>query len=354
MSWHVLREYLLSAALVVAIFTLLALQWLGPWATGQSPAAAPRPVTPPGAVAIGVNTASLARNWFRPWRAADLVEVNSFERHAHLHVDIVMWFTDWAHGEFDASQARAVARRGSLPEISWEPWDSRVGLRRPQPNYTLTSIIDGRHDAYVRRFADAVRRYGGPLRLRFAQEMNGTWYPWSESQNGNSRGQFVEAWRHVHSIFAAAGATNVTWIWSPVTGTIPTWEYPGPTQVDVVGLSGFNRGTNLYAKRWRSFTDLFGRALDAVHAVAPDKPVALTEVASAEQGGDKARWIRTMFAEIRRRPYIRAVTWFNLVKETDWRIESSPAAQVAFAQGAASLRRPRLLDGSWPPQPTFR
>ena len=64
-----------------------------------------------------------------------------------------MWFVDWERGAFDADQARAVAERGSVPEISWEPWDSRVG-RAGQPRYTLRRIIDGRHDAYVRRFAE--------------------------------------------------------------------------------------------------------------------------------------------------------------------------------------------------------
>ena len=40
-----------------------------------------------------------------------------------------------------------------------------------------------------------------------------------------------------------------------------------------------------------------------------------------------------MFDEIERRPYIRALVWFNLRKETDWRIESSPSARRAFADG---------------------
>lgn len=338
MSWRVLRGYLLSAALVAVIFALLALQVLGPWSDGASPAPSPWPVTQASGVAIGVTTLSLARNANRPWRTGDLSEVNAFEQHARLHADIVMWFVDWQRGTFDAAQAQAVSERGSIPEISWEPWDSRIALRTPQPDYTLESIIEGRHDAYIRSFADGVRRYGGPLRLRFAQEMNGRWYPWSETQNGNARGEFVKAWRHVHALFAAVGATNVTWIWSPVAGTIRAREYPGSSQVDIVGLSGFNGGTKLFSKRWRPFVDAFGPPLDAIHALAPNKPVALTEIASAEQGGNKAEWIDGMFAEVRRRSYIRAIVWFNLRKEADWRIESSPAAQSAFAAGAARLR----------------
>jgi hypothetical protein len=40
-----------------------------------------------------------------------------------------------------------------------------------------------------------------------------------------------------------------------------------------------------------------------------------------------------MFEEIRRRPWIRSLVWFNLRKEADWRIESSPGARQAFADG---------------------
>lgn len=341
MSWPVVRDYGLSAVLAAVILGLLALQFLGPWGDREKPATPePWPVSAPRGVAIGVTTASLARNSASAWRTAELVEVNAFEQRARLHADIVMWFTDWERGRFDAAQAQAVVQRGSVPEISWEPWDSRVGLRKAQPEFTLARIIAGRHDAYVRRFAEAVARYGGPLRLRFAQEMNGRWYPWSESQNGNRRGEFVEAWRHVHAIFRASGATNVDWIWSPVAGNIRAREYPGSAYVDAVGLSGFNGGRILFTKRWRSFRVAFVPPLDALHHVAPAKPVALTEVASTEEGGDKAAWIRNMFAEIRARPYIEALTWFNLRKETDWRIESSPEATAAFADGAASVREP--------------
>ena len=346
MKWQVLRGYLFSAMVLAVIVALLTVQTLKPWRSATALSSRPWPITPPGKVAIGVTTVSLARDSFRPWRLSDLREVNEFEQDARLHADIVMWFSDWAHRTFDAAQARAIVKRGSIPEICWEPWDYRIGIRHRQPKYTLESIIDGHHDAYIRRFANAVRRYGGPLRLRFAQEMNGNWYPWSETQNGNSRGQFVLAWRHVHAIFAAVGATNVTWVWSPVAGDIRRSEYPGRSEVDVLGLSGFNGGTILYGDRWRSFTGIFGRSLRAIHALAPGKPVEVSEVASTETGGHKAAWIRAMFDQVRRRPYIRALIWFNLRKETDWRIESSPFAQAAFAEGAESLHDASGLRGS--------
>jgi beta-mannanase len=175
--------------------------------------------------------------------------------------------------------------------------------------------------------------------LRFAQEMNGRWYPWAESANGNRAGQFATAWRQVHTIFDRAGASNVRWVWSPVAGDIPAELYPGAGAVDVLGLSGFVAGESVFGSPWRSFATAFGPPLDALHALAPGKPVSLAEIAAAQTGGDKAAWIGQMFTEIERRPYIRSLVWFNIRKEADWRIESSPGAQSAFADGLSRVAR---------------
>ena len=86
--------------------------------------AAPFPIParePP--LVLGVTTGPLARNSTTPWTMADLGTVNAFEQAARAHVGIVMWFADWAHGQLKQSQLHAIAQRGSIPEISWEPWD---------------------------------------------------------------------------------------------------------------------------------------------------------------------------------------------------------------------------------------
>src|SRR5262249_17918838 len=123
---------MLSAVLVLAVTALLVVQVAGPWAQSR---ARPYPRTA-GAphLQLGVTTLSLARNAYQPWRTGGLEEVARFEQAARRHADVVMWFADWAHTKtFDPRQAQAIAARGSVPEISWEPWNSSKKLGAPQP-----------------------------------------------------------------------------------------------------------------------------------------------------------------------------------------------------------------------------
>jgi hypothetical protein len=57
----------------------------------------------------------------------------------------------------------------------------------------------------------------------------------------------------------------------------------------------------------------------------------IPETASTEVGGDKAAWIRAILPALRGSyPAIKALVWFHMNKETDWRVDSSAAARDAF------------------------
>ena len=45
------------------------------------------------------------------------------------------------------------------------------------------------------------------------------------SLNGNSPGDYVKMWRHVHDIFEAEGANQyVIWVWAPnIVNNLPAW-----------------------------------------------------------------------------------------------------------------------------------
>lgn len=324
--------------LLAAVGALVAMQFalIG---RHHRPAPRPWPVRPAASatVDIGATTAPLARNSWRPWTPKDLESVNALEQAIHKHVSVVMWYADWAHTYPLRRQLDAVGARGSIPEVTWEPWDSLHAVRT-QPRYRLRDIVAGRFDRYIRSWARVIAAYGKPVRIRFAQEMNGAWYPWSEQSNGNRRGEFVLAWKHIHRIFVSAGAANVRWVWCVATIPIAKELYPGSGDVDIVSMTTFNGGSQLRYTHWASFDRLVAATVARLRRIAPDKPIEISEIGCAEQGGDKPAWIRGVFDELRREPQIRSLVWYDLVKESDWRIESSQASSEAFRQSAADSR----------------
>jgi beta-mannanase len=289
-------------------------------------------------------TASVLFGVSTPSGPYNLAELDSFERNAGKKVGLLLYFQGWAYDDFNTSLVSSVAQRGAVPEITWEPWDYRAGLS--QPDYALSTIVDGTHDAYIRRWAEGAKAYGGPLLVRFAHEMNDRYYPWSELVNGNQPGQYVAAWRHVVDVFRSVGATNVHWVWSPsvsYAGTVPlSAVYPGDGYVDWIAVDGYNGGTALPWGGWLTFDQVFGTTLNEVGTLTAAKPLMIGETSSAEAGGSKASWISDFFSQLAGRPGLKAFVWFDQDKETDWRIESSTSATQAFAAGVADARYGRV------------
>jgi beta-mannanase len=172
--------------------------------------------------------------------------------------------------------------------------------------------------------------------------MNGNWYPWSGAQNGGATGgpaKYVAAYKHVHDVFVAEGALNVQWIWCPDNADVPneTWNhwtayYPGDSYVDWIGFDGYNWGST-QPWGWQSFDTVF-QQIYAAYA-GSGKPLIVGETASTELGGNKADWILGMDTSVMSAfPALKAIVWFEINKETDWRVESSPASLSAFQQVA--------------------
>jgi beta-mannanase len=253
-----------------------------------------------------------------------------------------MWYQRWVGqwNDFAAKTADAIAARGAMPMISWEPTAGPVD----DATWTLRSIVDGRHDAYIRRWTREVAAWGHPIYVRPMYEMNGWWASWCVRANGNSAADFVPAWRHIVDLARASGATNIRWVWSPNVDNdglgVPFKElYPGDDYVDWVGLDGFNRGTSWSSTEWQGVSDIFSASVAHVRDLT-DKPIMIGETGSSEVGGDKAAWIRNQLGAVPKKlPDVRAVVWFDKNETSlgiDWRINSSAAALRAFRDVAQS------------------
>ena len=69
-----------------------------------------------------------------------------------------------------------------------------------------------------------------------------------------------------------------------------------------------------------------------------DKPILITELGATELGGQKAAWIEHVFDAVKESTDIIGVIWFEVDKETDWRVVSSPEATAAFTEAVNDPR----------------
>jgi hypothetical protein len=250
-----------------------------------------------------------------------------------------MWFTRFGSA-FPQSQLQYLASLGVAGQVTWEPWGAH------DEAITLAQIEAGRWDAYIDTWAQAAAQLDLPFMLRFGHEFNGNWYPWSVAKNGSNGEAFARVYRRVVARFRAAGARKVQHVWcfnndsQPAAAwNDPRFAYPGDDVVDWIGIDGYNFGTSQSWSRWTSFADLFAGPLATAQAISPRKPVVLAEMGCSEAGGDKAAWITRMAADLAQMPSVRALTWFDIVKETSWALSSSEAS---WHSAILALRQPHI------------
>lgn len=263
--------------------------------------------------------------------------LDSFSAEVGRQPAVVLWYRYWGENLFNTHDLQAVDSRGGLPMVTWEPWNS------DHSGIPLQGIANGAYDATIRANAQAAANWGKPILARFAQEMNGDWFPWGLGVNGNTAAGYIAAWRHIVTIFRAQGATNVHWVWTPneMDSGTPGFQqlYPGDAYVDWVGIDGYNFGPTS-GNVWQSFTQVFSESYTAMLALT-SKPMMIAETSSVEQGGKKATWITSaLTSELPSHfPRVRALVWFDQpIGVQDWRVDSSSSALNAFRSAIDASR----------------
>jgi beta-mannanase len=266
-------------------------------------------------------------------------EVNKLQRRLQRPIDIVNWYQSWDEGwaqDVHPEIIEPVTESGRIPLLTWEPWD----IDNPsawQPEYRVRRIARGHFDGLIRRWANSLRKIGSTVYLRPMHEMNGNWYPWSATVNNNSTKDFRAAWRRMHRIFQRRGADNVRFVWSPLNDDVPAIPsnrmeryYPGDRYVDVLALDGYNWGAGGWGG-WHSFRQLFESAYKRIAKIGP-QPIWIAETATSANGGDKAAWVRDMWRTAARWRRLKAIVWFDIDKERDWRADTTTRVARAFRQ----------------------
>jgi autotransporter-associated beta strand protein len=269
--------------------------------------------------------------------------ITNFVSSAQKDISIINVFFSWSTSgttpnvpfSSSASAMNFIRGHGSIPLLTWEPWNPSSGVTQ---SFNLSNIIAGVYDSYITGWATSAKSWGSPFFLRFAHEMNGNWYPWCASVNGNTAAQYVQAWQHVHDLFLAAGTTNVTWVWCVnVVSGMPTpinELYPGDNYVDWIALDGYNR----LANPWQDFSTLAASTVTQLTNIAPGKPVMVAETGCNQNPTyNKAQWFLNALTNYLPtvQPRIKAWVYFNGTNSdgNDWQITSPASAVTGYQQG---------------------
>jgi mannan endo-1,4-beta-mannosidase len=255
--------------------------------------------------------------------APALGPVTAFASSIGKRPDMIGQYLAWGTA-FDARAVTAAWSYGALYYIAWEPYDTSV-----------QAIAAGQSDAYITRFAAAVRALNLPVAISFGHEMNGNWYPWGSGQT--TPAVFVAAWRHIHDLFIQAGASNVIWVWNPnVINPVPQVPlnvyWPGDAYVDWVGITGYFPTSGP-----ETFASLYGPTISEVKQFTT-KPIIIAET-SVETGPSDIQATHSLVAGVRRHPRVLGFIWFDFNKDgVDWQVETRPAVRAALAADIAGLQ----------------
>jgi len=253
----------------------------------------------------------------------------------------VCFSNSWFWGiKFPLENIKTVAKFDAIPYIRIMPRSDWTSGRK-DPVYGLDKIADGTFDDDIIQWAKDARKYGKPLLVEFAPEMNGNWFPWSGMFNGKKEGAelYIEAHKHVVELMRDEKATNITWMFhvNSVSEPNKSWNkmkeyYPGDDYIDWLGMSVY--GSQKPGWEWKNFLTAFQSAYWQLEKVSGKKPIAISEFGVVEDpnSGNKADWIKEAFETILsgNYPRIKAISyWHSSFDNPDgsisnMRIDSSP------------------------------
>ena len=223
----------------------------------------------------------------------------------------------------------------------------------------MFDLADGRLDGQIRALAQNIKAFGRPLLFRLNNEMNSDWTSYSGIVTLGDPELYRSVWQRFYRIFEQEGVTNAIWVFNPNDNNYPPnkWNnflcyYPGDEYVQMIGLTGYNTGTYYNAETgevWRSFERIYRALSHSYEPVFGNFPWIITEFSSSSFGGDKARWITEMFADLKTFPNIKAAVWFHYA-DFDTRpgregtaarpywLDETPETLEAFRRGLAGLQ----------------
>lgn len=242
---------------------------------------------------------------------AQVRSFENFERSLGRKLAIFHNYHTW-QDPFPSRPDYYFARRGTTLLLSWAGADTE-------------QIVSGRYDFLIRDRAKRIAKLGYPVLLRWRWEMNRA----NLRDQIHAPSEYVEAWRHIHDIFADAGVTNVSWVWCPLVSSQSDSDYssyyPGPRYVDWLCADGYAETPT------QSFQQVFDPFLS--WARQQGKPILIGEFGrKAGAPGSRASWLRAAELFVEKTPQIKAVCYFESPRGTsgNYAVSEEPDALAAL------------------------
>jgi len=175
-------------------------------------------------------------------------EVSALENEVDRRLDIVNHFYTYGQAVGTQGEVQHIAG-GRIPMVTWGATST-------------TNINNGSQDAYITAQATRLKNLGAPVILRYFHEPEGAY----RSTIIGSPAAYIAAWKHARSLFTAAVATNVVWMFTTtaysfrvVSTPSPQAFYPGHDQVDWIAADGYNFAPGKPGAKLNSFQTIFAK-----------------------------------------------------------------------------------------------
>jgi hypothetical protein len=287
--------------------------------------------------------------------------------------DIAKFYHDFSNtggsGVFPTTAEVALSNGGRYLHIAWE---TRVysntdpsGMPAPQgmydgaPTYTYTydQINSGALDTYLTTVAGRMKAFAKPIFVDFDHEMEGAFagnvavYKYRIGSFGGvpplDPTKYVNAYRHIVSLFRAQGVTNVVWV-VVYAGFEPTsfdatyaQLYPGDDVVDWIGWDPYNDAVADWIDPQPLFSEFYTRIDGNLFQTtgSASKPRMLGEYGCLDDPSQPTRretWFQAIPAALMALPNLHALQYFDSATSVDFRIESDANALAGFGDAGSS------------------
>jgi cellulose synthase (UDP-forming) len=203
------------------------------------------------------------------------------------------------HDSFDQPWAERLSAQQQRPWITLQFGEFDAN-GKPPLDASLLAIANGAQDANIQRWAQDIRTFGQPVYLTILLHMDRNWSVSSAVANGGIPQDAPRAWEHVRSIFTAAGASNVAWIWAPADPIHDQQYAPPESAIDLVLQSMIRYPDTPWPDP--------NAVLQAVTARHPSKPL-IVEVSADGPPKEKAAWLGRVVAAVKSHPNVYALLY---------------------------------------------